>query len=69
MSSSMLAYPKAKLIHYIDIIREYAKRMVTEGKVLEADEVANQMACMREFLTISGEYGLMEKEMVGLVLG
>ena len=69
MSSSTLPYPKAELIHYIDIIREYAKRMVTEGKVLEADEVANQMPCMREFLTISGEYGLMEKKMVGLVLG
>ena len=43
--------------------------MVTEGEVLEADEAANQIACMREFLTIGGEYGLEEKEMVDLVLG
>lgn len=67
MSSSTLAYPKSDLIHYIDTIRDYAKRTVTEGEVLEADEAANQMACMREFLTIGGEYGLTEKEMVGLV--
>ena len=68
MSSSTLADPKAELVHYIDTIRSYAKRMVTEGEVLEAAEAANQMACMGDFLTIGGEYGLTEKEMVGLVL-
>ncbi len=69
MSSSILAYPKPELIHYIDTIRDYAKRMLTEGEVLEADEAANQMAYTRDFLTTGGEYGLTEKEMVDLVLG
>ena len=69
MSSSTLAHPKAELIHYVDTISDYANRMVTEGKVIKAYEAANQMACMREFLTISGEYGLREKGMVGMVLG
>ena len=57
MSSSILAYPKPELIHYIDTIRDYAKRMLTEGEVLEADEAANQMSYMRDFLTTGGEYG------------
>ena len=68
MSSSMLADPKINLIHQIDTIRDYAKRMVTQGETLEPAEAADQMACMREFLTIGGDYGLTEKEMVCLVL-
>ena len=69
MSNSMLADPKMAMTHQIDVIRDYARRMVMQGETLEPDEAADQMACMREFLTIGGNYGLTEKEMVGLVLG
>ena len=68
MSSSMLADPKINLAHQIDTIREYAQRMVMQGQTLEPDEAADQMACMRDFLTIGEDYGLTQKEMVGLVL-
>ncbi len=69
MSNSMLADPKQELIHQIDAIRDYAKRMVTQGETLEPEEAVVQMACMRDFLTMGGDYGLTQKEMVGLVLG
>jgi len=68
MSNSILADPKIGLIHQIDTIRDYAIRMVMQGETLEPDEAADQMACMRDFLIIGGDYGLTEKEMVSLVL-
>ena len=68
MRSSMLSGPKINLAHHIDTIREYAQRMVIQRQTLEPDEAADQMACMRDFLTIGGDYGLPQKEMVGLVL-
>ena len=68
MSNSMLADPKIAMTHQIDVIRDYARRMVMQGENLEPDEAADQMACMRDFLTIGGDYGLPQKEMVGLVL-
>ncbi len=69
MSSSTIADSKVELTHRIHTIRDYAKRMVIKGETLEPEEVADQMACMRDFLTMGEDFGLTQKEMVGLVLG
>ncbi len=69
MSSSTIADSKQELTHHIHAIRDYAKRMVIKGETLEPDEAANQMACMRDFLTMGEDFGLTQKEMVALVLG
>lgn len=68
MTSSTVADPKLELIHHLHTIRDYAERMVINGEVLEPDEAAYQMACMRDYLTIGEEFGLTQKEMVVLVL-
>ncbi len=68
MSSSTITDPKRELIHQIDAIRDYAKRMVLEGETLGVDEAADLDSRMREFMSIGGDYGLTSKEMVGLVL-
>ena len=68
MGSSMIADPKLELIHQIDAIRDYAKRMVLKGETLSIDEAADLESLMRDFMSIGGDYGLTSKEMVGLVL-
>ena len=69
MSSPTLADPKIELIHQIDTLRIYAKRMVMQGEILGPDDAADHKARMQDFLAIGEAYGLTQKEMVGLVLG
>lgn len=69
MSSHTLADPKIELIHHVDAIRDYGRRMVLEGETLSSVETADLEARMRNFLAIGENYGLTQKEMVGLVLG
>ena len=68
MGSSMLADPKIELNHRIDTLRGYAERMVMQGETLSPDEAAEHKAYMQEFMATGGEYGLTQKEMVGLLL-
>ena len=69
MSSQTLTDPKHELIHQIAALRSYGERMVMQGESLSPDEVADHQACMQDFLAIGADYGLTQKEMVGLLLG
>ena len=68
MLRPILADPKIELIHQIDTLRRYAKRMVMKGEILGPDDAVDHKARMRDFLAIGEAYGLTQMEMVCLVL-
>jgi len=68
MRSPTLADPKIELNHQIATLRGYAERLVIQGETLRPDEAAEHKAYMQEFMATGEDYGLTQKEMVGLLL-
>ena len=52
---------------HLDVLRQYATRVIKSGEALTEDEEVDRNTRFREYADIGGSFKLTESEMVGLV--
>lgn len=68
MTTSLATAPNELMRKHVTVLRDYARRVFTDGSPLTVDEDRDRMRRIAEFRAIGTSFKLTEKEVVKLVL-